>query len=123
MRTRSTLIRYLVIGVISFGVDFGLLVGFREIVGVPVWAAASAGFWGSFLINFLLNRHITFDSRGRARVQLLRYATLVAINYVTTVAIVAGLASLDVNYQLAKFLCTGLVAAWTYVVYRLWVFT
>ena len=123
MRTRSTLTRYLIIGVISFGVDFGLLVGFREIVGVPIWVAASAGFWGSFLVNFLLNRYVTFDARGRAHVQLLRYSTLVAINYLATVAIVTGLAWLGVNYQLAKITCTGLVAVWTYLVYRLWVFT
>ena len=35
---------YLAVGVTAFIVDFGLLVLFREVVGTPVWVAATIAF-------------------------------------------------------------------------------
>lgn len=118
----SSLLRYLAVGLLSFGVDFGLLVVSREVFGTPVWVAASIGFWGSLAVNFGLNRVFTFGSVAPAGRALFRYSCLLGFNYVATVVIVAGAEQVGLSYALAKVAATAAMTVWNYVLYRVWVF-
>jgi putative flippase GtrA len=119
---RHSLFRYLAIGVLSFAVDFGLLVTSYEVVGTPLWFATSAGFWGSFLFNFFANKTLAFRAPRRTHVQLLRYSILVAANYAANLLIVGGAAALGVGYQTGKVVAVACLTVCNYVLYRTWVF-
>ena len=118
----SSLVRYLAVGLLTFGVDFGLLVINRETFGAPVWLAVSIGFWGSLAVNFFLNRTFTFGGAAPAGRAMFRYACLLGFNYVATVAMVAGAESVGLNYAVAKVAATAAMTLWNYLVYRVWVF-
>lgn len=121
-RVGSTVLRYVATGVVSFGVDFGTLyVGYQH-ARLPLWLATSAGFWLSFLVNFVANKFWTFRSVDRPAAQLLRYAGLVAGNYVVTVILVSGLHAAGANYVLAKAFAVACLTVTTFLVYRSWVF-
>lgn len=117
-----TMVRYGVIGVVSFGLDFGTLyVGYRR-VGVSLWLATSAGFWLSFLVNFAANKYWTFSAVDRTPGQLVRYAVVVAGNYLATVAIVSSLNALSVNYMAGKATAVVALTVTTFALYRGWIF-
>lgn len=114
---------YLAIGLLSVGVDVGLLVLLREVVGVPLAVATAVAFGTSVLVNFALNRSVFATSTSAAvGVHALRYGGLVVANWAVTVLVVALAPSVGVPYLLAKL---GVVAAstvWNYALYRSWVF-
>lgn len=117
--------KYLVVGVISYGIDIGILSLCWRVFGAPLWLATSAGFWGSFAINFMLSRHWTFASRatvGTSRKQFVRYCALVGLNYGITVLAVTGLHHLGLGAILARTLVLAVLTLSTFVLYRRWVF-
>lgn len=120
---QHSLFRYLVIGVMSFAVDFGLLVAFYEGIGTPLWFATSAGFWGSLFFNFFLNKIVAFRAARRTHVQLLRYGVLLGVNYVATLALVGGAAAVGLGYEVGKLSAVAAMTLWNYVLYRVWVFS
>jgi putative flippase GtrA len=114
--------RYLIIGGLSFAVDFGVLFVAHGMLGVALPVAAAAAFLTSFAVNFGLNRVWSFGSRAPVGRQLARYVTLVAVNTVLTVLLVSGLAAVGVQYLVAKAIVTACLVVLNYVAYRVWVF-
>lgn len=119
----SALLRYLCIGVLSIGVDVGLLVLLHQELGVSLAVATTAAYGTSLVVNFYLNR-IVMASRGRDRVtaHLLRYAVLVVVNYGITLLVVTSAASFGVRYLVAKLAVVVAAAGWNFILYRKWVF-
>jgi putative flippase GtrA/SAM-dependent methyltransferase len=119
---RHQLLRYAFIGIVSFGLDFAALyVGYRN-ARLPLWLATSLGFWLSFVVNFAANKYWTFRAVDRTGAQLVRYAGLVAGNYLATVLLVSGLAALGLSYMLGKACAVGALSLTTFLLYRSWVF-
>lgn len=119
---RSSLVRYLVVGGVSFGVDAGLLLSLHEGVGWPRLGAATIAFWTALLLNFTLNRAWAFGGHEDVRVSLARYLTLVGINYVGTLVILEVGTRLGAALIVAKSFATGLTVLWNFLAYRFWVF-
>ncbi|WP_075020896.1 GtrA family protein [Actinomadura madurae] len=115
-------IRYLIIGGLSFAVDFGVLFVAHGMLDVRLPVATTAAFLTSFAVNFGLNRVWSFGSRAPVGRQLVRYVGLVVVNTVVTVLLVSGLAAVGVQYLVAKTIVTGGLVALNYVAYRVWVF-
>lgn len=113
---------YLVVGVLGFAVDFGLLVLFREVIGTEVWVAATIAFWGSLGVVFLSNKYLTFGARGAGHRQLIRYFVLLGFNYVATLAVILLAERIGLGYQLGKVAAVGMTTIWNYFAYQLWVF-
>lgn len=114
---------YLAVGLLSVGVDVGLLVLLREVVQAPLALATAVAFGASVLVNFTLNR-LTFATATSAAVGVhaLRYGSLVAANWAVTVLVVTLAPTVGVPYLVAKL---GIVAAstvWNFLLYRSWVF-
>lgn len=122
--TRSSpLLRYLVIGVTSFAIDFGTLYLLHGQVGWPLWIGTSAGFWLSFGFNFVANRFWTFQAHAHGSLgQIARYSILVLVNYGATVGLVTTFTWLGTGYLLAKTLSTASLTLTTFALYRSWVF-
>jgi len=118
----SPLLRYVVVGVVSFTVDFGALTTSFKVLHTPLWVATSIGFWLSFVVNFLLNKHFSFQAPNRTSRQLVRYTILVTVNYLITLGIVDGAEAIGIGYLVGKAVALCLLTAGTYLVYRRWVF-
>lgn len=110
-------------GGLSAALDLGLLIGLREIAGLPVALATTGAFWTALLANFGLNRRWSFGgSAAGAVTPFARYMVLVVVNYAATLAIVTGGAAIGIPYAAAKVVAIALGAVWTYVAYDRWVF-
>jgi putative flippase GtrA len=121
--TDSSVVRYLGVGVLSYGVDLGLLALGYSVLGWPLWVATSVGFWTSFAVNFGLNRVLTFRSTARAGWQLVRYSLLVAVNYLASLLIVGLAEHIGAGYAVGKTASVGILVIVNYAAYRWWVFT
>lgn len=113
---------YIAVGVAGFAVDFGLLVLFREVVGTPVWLAATIAFWGSLAVVFLTNKYVTFAARGSGPHQLVRYFMLLGFNYLATLGVIYLAERAGLGYQLGKIAAVAMTTIWNYFAYQLWVF-
>ncbi len=109
-------------GVLSVGVDTGVLVALRGGLGAPLWLATTLSFLASLVVNFGLNSTLVFAARDRLRTRLARYAVMVAVNYTLTLLIVLGLAAAGMPYVLAKWTAIALCAGVNFAGYRRWVF-
>ena len=119
---RGELARFLVVGVLSVGVDTAALVLLREVVGLPLAVATTLAFALTLAVNFSLNLGFVFGVRGRLAGRLARYGVLVVVNYVLTLLLVLGIAAVGVHYVLAKLIAVGCCAMLNFVAYRHWVF-
>lgn len=113
---------YVGVGVVGFAVDFGLLVLFREVVGTPVWLAATIAFWASLAVVFLSNKYLTFAAAGAGPRQLVRYFVLLGVNYLATLGVIYVAERTGVGYQVGKVAAVGMTTVWNYFAYQLWVF-
>jgi putative flippase GtrA len=120
--SRRRLLSYLAVGVLGFAVDFGLLVLLREVFATPIWLAATVAFWSSLAVVFLSNKYVTFGARGAGHRQLARYLTLLGINYLVTLGVIALAERVGVGYQVGKVVAVAMTTAWNYVAYEFWVF-
>lgn len=123
-RDRSGLVRFALIGGLSFLIDAGLLVLIAGPLGRPVWLAATVGFWTSVVVNFALNRAVFSDrdSRGSATAHGARYGLLLAVNYVVTLVIVQVGVAQGLPPVVPKIVAVALTMGWNLVLYRRWVF-
>ena len=119
---RSSLVRYLVVGGLSFAVDAGILVVLREGADAPLLLAATVAFWTALLVNFSLNRLWAFGGREDVKVSFVKYLALVGANYLGTLAILKLGTSVGAHYVAAKAVATGTTVCWNYLAYRFWVF-
>jgi putative flippase GtrA len=113
---------YLTVGVLGFAVDFGLLVLLREMFRTPIWLAATVAFWSSLAVVFLTNKYVIFGTRGAGHRQLARYLTLLGINYLVTLAVIALAERVGVGYQVGKVVAVAMTTVWNYLAYEFWVF-
>ncbi|MCB5292619.1 GtrA family protein [Arthrobacter sp. SO3] len=115
-------IRYLIVGGLSFAVDFGLLVLLREVFHWDVGIASATAFLTSLVFNFLLQRKFSFESTHRTHVSMIRYGLLVAANTLATVLIVQLLTPTPLGYMGGKVISTAAMTVWNYFLYQHWVF-
>ncbi|WP_457962898.1 GtrA family protein [Arthrobacter sp. D1-29] len=114
--------RYLFFGGLSFLVDFGLLVLFREVFQWNLAVAAATAFLLSFAFSYTVQKLFAFDSAHRTHVSLGRYTLLVGANTVATVIIVQLLSLTGLGYGGAKVVSTAATTVWNYFLYKHWVF-
>lgn len=115
-------VAYLVVGIASFGTDFGLLIVLRGNFGTPVWVAGTVGYWASVTVNYGLNRVLAFGDRAATRTSLFRYAVLLGFNWSVTLAVLHFASVVGVSYLLGKVAAVALLMAVNYFAYARWVF-
>ncbi|MCZ2812317.1 MULTISPECIES: GtrA family protein [unclassified Modestobacter] len=121
-RISPTMVRYVGVGLLSLVVDAGTLWLLYDVAGRPLWLATTAGFWLSFVVNFLANKYFTFGVRTDGTRQLLRYGLLVVLNYLANLGIVTGLVAVGLPAVLAKVIAVALLTGLNFFAYRHWVF-
>lgn len=115
--------KYLLVGVISFAVDFLLLLFLHELLGIDLWMATPAAFLTSLGVNYLLQRFFTFSGTKAKGTSFVKYMVLVGFNTFAASFIVSGFGALGGSYMLGKVISTALMTVWNFFAYRYWVFT
>lgn len=121
-RVQRRVVVYLAVGVASFGTDFGLLLLLRGGFGAPIGVAVTVSYWTSVTVNYGLNRTIAFGDRMSNRASVLRYAALLGVNWMVTLAVLYLAGLLGVDYLLGKVAAVAFLMAVNYVAYARWVF-
>ncbi len=119
---RGALVRFVLVGLLSVGVDTGSLIVLHEVVGLPLAAATTVAFAVTLVVNFSLNMGFVFGVRGRLAGRVARYGVLVVVNYVLTLLLVLGISFAGVHYVVAKLFAVACCALVNFVAYRRWVF-
>jgi putative flippase GtrA len=118
-RHSASIVRYLIVGGTTFALDFGLLVGFKEVVHVTVYIAATLSYLIALGFNFVLNRVWTFAARTSLEVHVTLYILLVIVNWLTTLFLIGAFQRLGLNYELAKLISIAPILTWNYLVYKM----
>lgn len=118
----SSAVRYLVVGGVAFLIDIGLLALLRNVFGVALVVATPTAFLLSFGLTYIMQRHLTFDSKGAWGASALKYTALVIFNTFATTAIVTGTAALGWPWEIGKIVAVGATTVWNYFGYRYWIF-
>lgn len=120
-----SVIKFLVVGVVSFGVDYTTLLVLNKVLAVQLNVATTIAFLVGLLINFTLNKLWTFEVRGGAKqsaVQAVEYGILVIINLAFTNVFISSLASQNFGPEVTKPIATGVVMITNYIVYKTIIF-
>jgi putative flippase GtrA len=118
----NSMVRYGLVGGLSFIVDFGLVWVLHVAAGWPLWIATGCAFVASFGVNYTLQRLFTFSSRAPHGGALVRYSILVAAHTVLTVVIVSLLDATIVGWGWGKLVATVITTVGNYFAYRHWIF-
>ena len=117
----QSVLRFLTVGVASFGVDYALLLGLYHLASVPLAVATTIGFLVGLLLNFSLNKYWTFaaprGAKHSAR-QAVLYGLLVVVNLIFTDVFVVALAGLSLGPAITKPIATAAIVITNYVVYQ-----
>lgn len=122
LRTNDTrrFVIYVSVGVLCAVIDVGLMHLLLHF-DVHYIAATTAGFFTGFVVNFILHTRITFGASYSHGV-LMRFSTVVALNYFLSVLIVFVSQKLWLMPVLGKLVSLPLVAINGFLLSRYWVF-
>ncbi len=119
---QNAIVRFLLVGGLSFALDLGLLVLLYEVFGVALWLATPIAFIVSLIFNFFLQRVFTFRATNKGSISAVKYLLLVVFNIAVSDVIVIGFDALGWSYVIGKTTATILTTVWNYFLYRHWIF-
>ena len=107
-----------VVGVVAFAIDYGLLAFLTEIVGINYLVSATISFTVSVVFNYVASMRYVFRHReGMSRRR--EFVTFVILSVVGLVlnnaCMWAGVELLGVYYLLVKIAATAVVMVWNFV--------
>src|SRR6266702_1621775 len=119
--TDKSVQKFLAVGLLSFGVDYGLLLISLYVFHINLAIATTGAYLSGLALNFILNKLWTFEAPKGAKQsarQATQYALLVAVNLVTTNFIVETAQRAGVGPELSKPLATGFIMVLNYILYN-----
>lgn len=118
-------VRYVIVGLISVGVDYGVLLVAYRALDVDLAVATTTGFVVGLIVNFLLNKFWSFntshDKQQTAR-QAVLVGLLVVFNLIVTNLVVIYLEKINIGPEISKVITTGMITLWNYVLYKKYIF-
>lgn len=114
---------FLVIGGVCTGLHYVVLIMFVRLDLLdPVWASA-LGFCISAVLNYLLNKRLTFSSTRIHRSAAPRFAGVALSGLAINTALIALLNGvLGWHYLFAQVIATGATLVWNFVLHNIWTF-
>lgn len=114
---------FLLVGALSTAAHFTVLWLLATFAAVNPVPASSAGYLTGALVNYQLNRAVTFRSQVPHRIALLRFGVVAGTGFVANGVLMHLLCeAAGLHYLLAQALATGIVLLWNFVANRLWTF-
>ena len=111
---------YVSVGVLCAIIDIGLMHLLLRL-GIHYLAAATAGFFTGFVVNFALHTRVTFRS-SYSHGALARFSAVVVLNYILSVLIVFAFQKLWLMPLLGKLVSLPLVAVNGFLLSKHWVY-
>jgi len=119
----AELVRFGIVGLSSVGFYYVLLIGFVELLGVPVLASAILAYLISMIWNYWRQRSWAFKSDRDHKSSIPGYILTHAIGMgINTIVLYIFAYSFEMYYILAQVFATIAVAAWSYLSLKFWVF-
>lgn len=116
-------LRYLLSGGITYAVEFGTFLILYYACGLPSGVAAALSYAFAWVVNYLLAHHFVFgDYEKVLRKSLPRYMSVALFNLLFNTFAVQFLVETGLKAYVAKFCVSALIALWTYVAYKKFVF-
>ena len=112
---------YLAGGVVSALVDIGVM-QWLIATGVAPLLAASVGFLSGLCVNYVFHSRLTFRKTARSNGSLPRYLSVVALNYLLTLGMVAASLALFDQALAGKLLSLPVIAVNGYLLGKHWIF-
>lgn len=119
--TDKSVQKYVAVGLISFAVDFSLLLISHYIFRLNLTIATTLAYLVGLVMNFLLNKFWTFQAPKGAKQstrQIVLYGALVAVNLLFTNVVIGLAQSVAIGPELSKPIATALITVLNYVVYN-----
>ena len=113
-------ITYLGVGLLTAGVDVGLVFVFLKF-NFQVLTSVSIGYIAGVLFNFLTQAIVTFNSNISGK-KLLKYLTVVAINYFLTIIIVLIFKKLTCGPMIGKIFSLPIIAIIGFYLSKKWIY-
>lgn len=114
--------RFVLVGGTVFLIDYGLMLLFTEVCGVPPQWSTGLSFLLSNILNYFLSVHFVFatdESRGRTKL-LIVFLALAAVGFAINQEIMWIMTGrLGVDYRLTKFVSAAVVAVYNFVTRKL----
>jgi putative flippase GtrA len=119
-----SLVGFAVINGGAFAVDLTVVTVVHGGLGLPVAAAVTTGYAVAFCLAFVLNKLLNFRSHGPVGPETARYLVVVVTNFVVLLlGVTTLLASVGVQYQVARLVAGGCEGLFTYAAMRWFVFS
>lgn len=122
---QSSFIKYIVVGGLSLGIDYALLLLLYRLFGFELAVSTTIAFLIAFLVNFLLSKIWSFHAaKGLASSvrQATLYTALVVVNLMFTNFFILLLNTLAVGPEVSKPIVTAIIAIWNYFFYKHFIF-
>lgn len=117
-----TIFRFLIVGAISFCVDYFFLLIMYRLFDLPITVATTISFFIGLIVNFTLHKHWTFGTEGGAREyvrQTTLYGLLLLFNLIFTNWFIVTLGSkFQIGPEITKPIITLIIMCWNYVIYK-----
>ena len=111
------------VGVIATGIQYVILIVLVQGVGVPPVRASAIGFVTSAVVNYMLNYHITFESRKAHSEAATKFMVIAALGLIVNSLIMhVGTDIFRVHYIFTQLIATGSVLIWNFTGNYLWSF-
>ena len=114
----AQIMKFGVVGVVAFVIDYGLLALLTEVFGVNYLVSATISFTASVIFNYLASmRYVFTHKEGMSRRR--EFAIFVALSaaglVINNVCMWAGVELLGVHYLITKIGATFIVMVWNFV--------
>jgi putative flippase GtrA len=118
-----SLLGFAVINSCTFAIDLGLLTTLHGGLRWPLPVSITVSYVTAFGLSYLLNRALNFRSHAAVGPQVAVYVAVVIVNYLAWILGVAdGLATLGLDYRLARVVAGACEALYMYAAMRWLVF-
>ena len=117
-RLIAQIMKFGVVGVIAFVIDYGLLIFLTEVFGIDYLVSATISFTVSVIFNYLASmRYVFAHKQGLSRRR--EFAIFVVLSVIglaiNNVCLWLGVDMFGVDYRISKIVVTAIVMVWNFV--------
>lgn len=114
----AQLMKFGVVGVIAFVIDYGLLIFLTEVFGIDYLVSATISFIVSVVFNYVASMRYVFSHRAgmSRRREFIIFVVLSVLGLIINdVGMWVGVSLLAIDYRITKIVATVIVMIWNFI--------